>query len=135
MSAVLDASAFLAYLNGEPGADEVVRRLPAGALISAVNLCEVYSKVAERGGDPQRLEEALRDRRILGGAVEVAPFTRADAVIAAELRPLTKSQGLSLGDRACLALGKRLGLAVLTADAAWDKVPAEVAVAIVQIAR
>jgi PIN domain nuclease of toxin-antitoxin system len=56
---------------------------------------------------------------LLGGAVTVEPFTTADAIEAARLRPLTRAAGLSLGDRACLALARRHGAVAITADAAW----------------
>jgi len=121
MSVVLDASAFLAYLNQEPGAEEVAQLMVEGSFISAVNLAEVYSKVAEWGQDAHLLEEALVNQGLLGGVVEVVPFRPEDALPVAALRPLTKVQGLSLGDRACLALALRLGLPVLTTDTAWQK--------------
>jgi ribonuclease VapC len=120
-SAVLDASALLAYLRDEPGADAVVDAVAGGASISTVNLGEVLSRVADRDADPARVARQMTDRGLLDGAIAVEPFTTADAVEVARLRPLTRDLGLSLGDRACLALAIRLDAPVLTADSAWSK--------------
>ncbi|HXE43580.1 MAG TPA: type II toxin-antitoxin system VapC family toxin [Conexibacter sp.] len=120
-SAVLDASALLAYLRDELGADVVADAVATGAAISTVNLGEVLSRVADRGRDPARVVRQMTDRGLLEGAIAVEPFTSADAIEVARLRPLTRDLGLSLGDRACLALAKRLDTPVLTADSAWSK--------------
>jgi ribonuclease VapC len=121
LSAVLDASALLAYLRDESGADVVADAVATGAAISTVNLGEVLSRVADRGGDPARVSRQMTDRGLLDGAITVEPFTNADAVEVARLRPLTRDLGLSLGDRACLSLARRLDAPVLTADSAWSK--------------
>jgi PIN domain nuclease of toxin-antitoxin system len=118
--AVLDASALLAYLREEPGAAGVADAIADGAAISTVNLGEVLSRVADRGGDPVRLCEILTARGLLDGAVTVEPFTTGDAVEVARLRPPTREAGLSLGDRACLALALRVGATAVTADTAWN---------------
>jgi ribonuclease VapC len=120
-SAILDASALLAYLRDEPGTDVVADAVAAGAMISTVNLGEVLSRVADRGADPARVARQMTDRGLLEGAIAVEPFTSADAIEVARLRPLTRDHGLSLGDRACLALASRLDAPVLTADSAWSK--------------
>lgn len=120
MRAVLDASAFLAYLQDEPGGEVVADAIAGGAAISAANLAEVLSRAAAHGADPQRLLRRLTERGLIDGAVEVEPLTTADAAEIARLRPLTKTAGLSLGDRACVALALRLGQPALTADRAWD---------------
>lgn len=120
-ASVLDASALLAYLRDEAGADLVADAIAGGAATSTANLAEVLSRVAERGGDPQRLTRQLTERGLLGGAVAVEPLTTADAVEIARLRPLTRMHGLSLGDRACLALAQRLGVPAVTADTAWTR--------------
>ncbi len=117
---VLDASALLAYLNEESGADAVEEALGSGARVGVVNWAEVLSKVAEKGADPAALEDALRSRGVLGQALTVEPLTREDALTIATLRPLTREAGLSLADRACLALAIRLELSALTADHAWE---------------
>jgi PIN domain nuclease of toxin-antitoxin system len=119
--AVLDASAFLAYLRDEPGADVVSDAIAEGAAIATANLAEVLSRAADRGADPQRLARQLAERGLLDGAIDVEPLVAADAVEVARLRPLTRDHGLSLGDRACLALAQRLDVPALTADTAWSR--------------
>ena len=116
---VLDASALLAYLGDEPGAEVVSEAIAGGAAISTVNLAEVLSHAAGRGSDPAALVERMTERGLLGGAIAVEPFNTADAVETARLRPLTRQAGLSLGDRACIALARRLDAPALTADPAW----------------
>jgi ribonuclease VapC len=124
-SAVLDASALLAYLRDEAGADAVADAIADGAAISTVNLGEVFSRAADRGADPARLARQMTDRGLLDGAIAVEAFTSADAVEVGRLRPLTREHGLSLGDRACLALARRLALPAATADTAWSKLGLE----------
>jgi ribonuclease VapC len=116
---VLDASALLAYLGNETGADLVADAIAGGASISTVNLAEALSTLATRDRDPADVVSELTERGLLGGAITVEPFTTADAIEAARLRPLTRAAGLSLADRACLAVARRLAAAVLTADQAW----------------
>jgi ribonuclease VapC len=112
---VLDASALLAYLGGEPGADVVADAIAGGAFVSTLNLAETLSTLAARGANPADIVSALTDRGLLDGAIVVEPFTAADAIEAARLRPLTRNAGLSLADRGCLALAHRLATPVLTA--------------------
>ena len=112
--AVLNASALLALLNQEPGHEELARSIHHAA-ISAVNLSEVVAKLADSGMPEEEIREALE-----GLALEVHSFGRESAYDNGLLRPATKSSGLSLGDRACIALGIRLELPVLTADRAWE---------------
>lgn len=111
---VLDASAVLALMNGEPGQDAVAAVLP-GALLSAVNLAEVVSKLAERG---MPAAQAHADALALG--VGVVAFDGGLALDAGPLRPLTRTAGLSLGDRCCLALARSHRAAVLTTDVRWE---------------
>jgi ribonuclease VapC len=120
LAPVLDASALLAHLRDEHGADVVAEAIASGAVISAVNLAEVFSRVADRGGDPAKLAAELTQSGLLDGAITIEPFTVADAIDAARLRPLTRDAGLSLGDRACLALARRLDARALTADSEWQ---------------
>lgn len=122
MAPVLDASALLAHLRDEPGADAVAEAIAGGAVISTVNLAEVFSRVADRGEDPAKLAAELTQSGLLDGAIAIEPFTAADAVEAGRLRPLTRDAGLSLGDRACLALARRLNAPALTADTDWREV-------------
>jgi PIN domain nuclease of toxin-antitoxin system len=119
MRRVLDASALLAYLHDERGADRVADAIADGATMSAINLAEVLSSVAAHGIDPVGLVDDLSARGVLGVAVIVQRFDELDAIEVARLRPLTRHLGLSLGDRACLALAGRLRVPALTADAAW----------------
>lgn len=116
---VLDASALLAYLHGEPGSDAVADVLASGARIGATNFAETLSKLSDVGRQPAEVIEQLREAGILGGLLDVEPLTFDDAVKIAELRAETRDAGLSLADRACLALGLRLGTAIFTADRAW----------------
>lgn len=122
MAPVLDASALLAHLRDDPGADVVAEAIASGAVISTVNLAEVFSRVADRGEDPAKLAAELTQSGLLDGAITVEPFTAADAIDAGRLRPLTRDAGLSLGDRACLALARRLDAPALTADTDWQGV-------------
>jgi ribonuclease VapC len=117
---VLDASALLAYLGDEAGAEVVADAIADGATVSTINLAEVFSTLASRGVNPEEVSADLADRGLLGGAITVEPFTTSEAIETARLRPLTCSAGLSLGDRGCLALARRLSATALTADQAWS---------------
>ena len=123
---VLDSSALLCLLNGEAGAERVAEALPS-AVIGAVNLAEVVTKLRERGLSAEEVEEALG-----GFNLEVRPFTAVQAYATGHLREATRPQGLSLGDRACLALAAELGAPALTADQAWGKVEAGAAVEVIR---
>jgi PIN domain nuclease of toxin-antitoxin system len=130
--AVLDASALLAYLGNEPGADAVSDAIAAGASMTTINLAETLSTVAMRGKDPAELASDLSNRGLLDGAIAIEPFTSADAIETARLRPLTRDAGLSLADRACLALARRLGTPVLTADHSWSGLALDVDVQVIR---
>jgi ribonuclease VapC len=112
-SFALDSSAILALLNDEPGAD-FVRAVRSQSCLSTVNLAEVATKLVERGIASVDLTSLLSE-----GQIEIAPFSESQARLAGELRATTRSRGLSLGDRACLALAQERGLTPITADAAW----------------
>jgi len=120
---VIDASAFLAYLLDEPGADAVEQALAGRATMSAVNLAEVLSKLSDIGLQPDKEAERLRTEGILGVALKVESAREELAIEIARLRPITKPYGLSIGDRACIALGRLLQVAVLTADRTWADIP------------
>lgn len=112
---VIDASALLALLNQEPNTDRWATAVKDAA-ISAVNLSEVVAKLAEVGMSEAEIRGALEP---LG--FEVVAFDAGLAYLAGLLRPHTKGLGLSLGDRACLALGQGMELPVLTADRTWTR--------------
>lgn len=113
MTFVLDASAVLALLYKEAGADRVAG-VVQGATICSVNLAEVGTRLVDLGGTPQNAQRALN---MLG--LVVADFDDELAWRSVDLRASTRAIGLSLGDRACLALAIREGAIALTADRAW----------------
>jgi ribonuclease VapC len=123
---VLDATTVLALLNNEPGAAKVAARL-SRAVISTVNLAEVVGKLAEAGMPEETIHTVLGE---LG--VTVIPFDEALAFSTGFLRPKTSRYGLSLGDRACLALGQHLGRPVLTADRMWNRMKLDVDVQMIR---
>lgn len=125
-SVVLDSSAMLAVLQDEPGA-ELVAPLIATAMISAVNFAEIIAKLIAGGGDPATVREDLGSI-----AINVVDFTRDLAEEAGALITQTKARGLSLGDRACLALARRENLPVMTADKAWASVNVGVQVELIR---
>jgi ribonuclease VapC len=116
MKWVLDASAILAALNDEPGADRVAEALPAG-VISAVNLAEVAAGLLRGGNKEVQVRAVLH---ALG--CEAAPADEEMAIDAGLLRAVTDRAGLSLADRFCLALARRLAAPVLTTDRSWAKI-------------
>jgi PIN domain nuclease of toxin-antitoxin system len=122
MTAVLDASALLAYLFDESGAARVETRIVSGAYVSQVNWIEVLSKLAEHGRDIDAVITTLEEGGILGDALIVQPLDDAQMRMIARLRPVTRSAGLSLGDRACLALAHTLGSPAITCDHSWTAV-------------
>jgi len=112
---VIDASAVLAVIFAEKGADKVIPRLP-GALLSCVNLAEVTTRVLETG---KPLDDTIREIARL--PLRIVDYDAGQAHITASLRPATKQLGLGLGDRACLALGLARQAPVLTGDHDWEK--------------
>ena len=111
--AVLDSSAVLAVFFNEPGA-EIVFPILQGALLSTVNLAEVHTRMLNRGATSQQAWSWLQ-----GLQCEICFFTDEHARAAAELRPITRPYGLSLGDRACLALAIERKATVYTTDKVW----------------
>ena len=109
---VLDASAVLAYLKGEPGADVVESALRDGACCSAANWSEIIQKVTAAERDWSLAAALLASHDLV-----IEPVIRSDAETAA--RRWRRGEGLSLADRLCLALGVRMNVPVLTADQAW----------------
>jgi PIN domain nuclease of toxin-antitoxin system len=113
-SIVLDASALLAVLNREPGADKLTPELLNNAVCSTVNLAEVQGKLVGRGlAADEAWEAATSPIR------EAVAFTAGHAKIAGSLITQTRALGLSFGDRACLALGLAMRAPVYTADKSW----------------
>jgi PIN domain nuclease of toxin-antitoxin system len=112
---ILDASALLALINRETGSDVVAEAMPH-AIISAVNLAEVASVLVRIGIPTHEIEVLLKS---LVSVVE--NFNEEQAYATAKLKTQENTDGLSLGDRACLALGMLKNIPVLTADKAWDK--------------
>jgi ribonuclease VapC len=127
---VLDASALLALLLDEPGAERVKAVLD-GALMTAVNLAEIVSHYAKLGAAHAEIEALLRPLPI-----QVIPADAALSYAAGMLRPLTLERGLSLGDCYCLALAlaKREGAVALTAERRWPEI-ADVAGVTVELIR
>lgn len=126
MSRVLDASALLALLHKEPGAALVEQALD-GALVSTVNWAEVAQKSLCRGADVSLLREGFSQ---LGVVFE--PFTPVQAELAAQLWEKTRHVGLSLADRACLALAMERGFSILTADRAWGELGLDLAIELIR---
>ena len=111
--AVLDASAIVAVIKREPGFDNVLPVL-FGGIVSSINIAEVVTWYAMRNFSQDNIRTAINDLR-----VRVMQFDQPRAVAAGLLASRTMRRGLSLADRACLALALELGLPVLTADRAW----------------
>ena len=119
MSLILDASTLLAVFHREAGFEAAEPLLPY-SLTSSVNLCEVLTKAVERDVPVDIVERWLRV-----SSVTVVPFDRRLAVEAAQLRATTRRLGLSLGERACIALARQRGLPILTADRVWRELEQE----------
>lgn len=124
---VLDASAVLALIFEEPGSDEVEPYLP-GALISTVNVAEVFTRLINLGMPEDTAGSVFEALQL-----SVISFDQAQAVTTAAIAPATRPAGLSLGDRACLALARGRALRALTADRAWGDIADEAGVSVSQI--
>ena len=111
---VLDASAVMTVINSEPGADKLTPQILSTALTSTVNLAEVHGKLIQRGFSPDDAWTAAN-----GTIHEAVAFTAEQAKTAGDLVIQTRALGLSLGDRACLALAIALQATVYTADRSW----------------
>lgn len=126
MKAVLDSSAILALIWREPG-HEVVSAHLNDATISAVNIAEVYAKCAERGLDIDEVRSLISEVELT-----VAPFDESQAFQSGRLRMQTRPKGLSLGDRACMALAGSLGAKVVTSDRVWQDLGLEIDVVLIR---
>jgi ribonuclease VapC len=111
---VLDASAVMTVINSEPGAEKLTPQILSTAMTSTVNLAEVHGKLIHRGFSSDDAWAAAN-----GTIHEAVAFTAEHAKTAADLVIQTRALGLSLGDRACLALAIALQAAVYTADRSW----------------
>jgi ribonuclease VapC len=123
---VLDASALLAVLRAEPGAERVEPRLQ-GARIGAVNLSEVVAKLIEDGVPEVELRLAIGRLTL-----DVHTFDVQHAYLAGILGRSTRAVGLSFGDRACLALAQSLSVAALTADRSWSRLDLGIAIEVIR---
>jgi len=113
---VLDASAILALVHNEPGADRVSEALP-GSMLSTVNLAEVVGKLVDANIEASQLQTLL-----VSAGVTIEPFLAGDAELAGAMRSLPGGRALSLGDRCCLALTVRSDPPeVITGDRVWTE--------------
>lgn len=126
MSVVFDSSALLAIAFEEDGAAVAMRRLSDG-IISAVNASEVIARFVDLGANGEEARASL-----LAFGLEIRPFDTALAVAAGLLRAATREKGLSLGDRACMALAIREQAGVVTADRAWATLALDVEVELIR---
>lgn len=111
--AVLDASALLAYLQGEPGG-HVVEALMASSLVCAVNIAEVVGKLIDAGAQPADASEIVESLPVSIVALDAGRCIRVGT-----LKQLTRFKGISLGDRCCLTLAGTEGVPAVTADRRW----------------
>ena len=119
--AVLDSSAVLAYLQSEPGAEIVEPILLGKSLVSAVNLAEIVSRLRDGGMPEPVIKEVLAEL-----SLTIVPFDADSALATGLLIGLTKSLGLSLGDRACISLGITRHRPVLTTNRNWERLSLQV---------
>jgi PIN domain nuclease of toxin-antitoxin system len=115
-NAVIDASALLAFLKDETTPLHDLESLLPKSLISSVNACEVATVLSRLGVPFERATELIDET-----VGEIIPFSREHYLLAAKLWGTTKKYGLSLGDRACIALAQHMNLPVYTADKIWTK--------------
>ena len=123
---VLDASAVLAMFYREPGGD-LARESLADSILSSVNAAEVVTGLIGRGTPPEEASQMVRDLACQPIAVDTDL-----GLLAGELVVLTRSKGLSLGDRICLALAEREGVPALTADRAWAELGLNIKVSLIR---
>ena len=126
---VMDSSALLAVSKGEKGAEIVMELIEANdCVISSVNMAEVATRMLDLGLPLNELKRALGLFNM-----DVIDFNEEQAITCAELRPLTKSAGLSLGDRACLGLAKLMDATAVTSDRPWIAIAEAVGVKVLMI--
>ncbi len=125
-SVVLDASAIIAFLRQEPGAAIVGEYLTDG-MASAVNIAEVGTRLSDLDMGGAQIRRSIS---VLG--LEIKPFDLEAAYAVAVMRAKTRNKGLSLGDRACLALANQLGIPALTADRVWAELDIDVDIQLIR---
>lgn len=125
---VIDASAILAYAFAEKGAARVERWIDDGASVSALTVQETVSKLCQTGMALGEADELIRSLGLAVHALDLDLAVRAGGMFS-----LTKPFGLSHGDRACLALGQKLAVPVVTADKAWSKVARDLGLRVEQL--
>jgi PIN domain nuclease of toxin-antitoxin system len=123
---VLDASAILALIHREAGETRVAELLGHSA-ISAVNIAEVHGKLVQRGAPDEVAWTAIQRLDL-----EIVPFDMVQARAVGSMLPLTRHLGLSLGDRACLALAHQRGVAAITTDRNWAELRLDIAVEVIR---
>ena len=126
-SCVIDTSAVFIDLQNEDGATEA-RKWLRDAAISSVNLHEIVAKATDKGASPDQARELIEKMRLTVHAHDAQ-----DAVESGLLRNATRGKGLGLGDRACLALAKKLDLPAVTADRAWADLADDLGVKVVLV--
>jgi len=126
-SCVIDTSAVFIDLQDERGAEEA-RKWLRDAAISSVNLHEIVAKAVEKGASPEQAKALVEKLRLSVHAHEAD-----DAIEAGLLRVATKRHGLGLGDRACLALARKLNLPAVTGDKAWSEIADDLSVKVVLV--
>lgn len=126
-SCVLDASAILAVLQNEPGSDELTDEVLAQSAVSTVNLAEVQTKLVRRGITPAEAWKVA-----LVPANQVVAFSEDQARATGNLVAQTRALGLSLGDRACLALALELKAPVYTTDKSWKKLDLGISIHVIR---
>ena len=126
MSVVFDSSALLAMVFREHGAEVAARRL-SGGIVSAVNASEVVARLVDFGTSGVDARNTL-----LNFGLEIRPFDTVLAVAAGQLRAATREKGLSLGDRACVALAIREQIGIVTADRAWAGLDLDVEIELIR---
>jgi ribonuclease VapC len=124
---VIDASALMALFQEEPGSDKVAQAVKDGAAISTVNLSEIASKLNELHTPQTLIQDAIN-----GLELTIVDFNAEFAYKVGLLRPLTRLLGLSLGDRACLALAQHLNLPALTSDRLWKELSLGIAIEVIR---
>lgn len=129
MKIALDASALLAFLFGEAGHEKVAEIIEDSG-ISSSNLAEVISRFARDGHNADQVHQ-----QIAGSGIEIVPFRGEDAALVAAFAPSTRELGLSLGDRACLALALRRGVPAITGDQVWARLDLPLDILVIRTSR